>query len=191
MSSANSSTSTSASSYPASTIAKLLSITERRVHQLVKEAILPKASRGNYDLVQSVQGYIKYLRARSLGTADMDANNPNIAVERVRLIKMQADRLAMDIDEEKGRLLDAEEAARGWDNLIAHCRAVLLGIPNRLANQVAAINNAQEIAQILKQAIYEALIELSTTENIGKAIDQTQHEAQEAVEQNKELLVSN
>ncbi|MGB4191881.1 MAG: hypothetical protein WBJ81_04970, partial [Rickettsiales bacterium] len=96
------------SAYPASTIAKLFSITERRVHQLVQERVLPKASRGDYELVSCVQGYIKYLRERSLGSVDIEENNPNIANERARLIKMQADRLAMEIDEEKGRLLDAE-----------------------------------------------------------------------------------
>jgi len=174
--------------YPASTIAKLFSITERRVHQLVQERVLPKASRGNYELVSCVQGYIKYLRERSLGSVDLDENNPNIANERARLIKMQADKLAMEIDEEKGRLLDADKATRAWDNLIARCRAVLLGIPNKLANQVVAINNPEEVAQLLKKAIYEALEELSTTENIGEDLDEIQNEIQSDVEQNKELL---
>lgn len=178
------------SAYPASTIAKLFSITERRVHQLVQERVLPKASRGDYELVSCVQGYIKYLRERSLGSVDIEENNPNIANERARLIKMQADRLAMEIDEEKGRLLDAERATRAWDNLIARCRAVLLWIPNRLANQILAINNAKEVAQLLKKAIYEALEELSTTENIGEEIDETQHETQDDIEQDKELLKS-
>lgn len=174
--------------YPASTIAKLFNITERRVHQLVQERVLPKASRGNYELVSCVQGYIKYLRDRSLGSVDIDENNPNIANERARLIKMQADKLAMEIDEEKGKLLDADKAIKAWDNLIARCRAVLLGIPNRLANQVVAINNAQEVAQLLKKAIYEALEELSTTENIEEEIDETQHETQEGTDQDKELF---
>lgn len=174
-------------SYPASTIAKLFDLTERRVHQLVKERVLPRSSRGNYELVSCIKGYINYLRERSLGAVDIEENNPNIANERARLIKMQADRLAMEIDEEKGRLLDAEKAIRAWDNLIARCRAVLLGIPNRLANQVVAINNAKEVAQLLKKAIYEALEELSTTENIGEGIDDTQYETQEDTEQSKEL----
>ena len=181
---------TTIASYSASTIAKLFDITERRVHQLVKERVLPKASRGNYELVPCIKGYIKYLRERSLGSIDMEENNPNIANERARLIKMQADKLAMEIDEEKGRLLDADKAARAWDNLIARCRAVLLGIPNRLANQVVAINNAKEVAQLLKKAIYEALEELSTTENIGEEIDDTQieTETQGSTERDQELL---
>jgi phage terminase Nu1 subunit (DNA packaging protein) len=156
------------------------------VHQLVKDGILPKASRGNYELVPSIKGYIKYLRDRSLGAIDMEENNPNIANERARLIKMQADKLAMEINEEKGKLLDAEKATSAWDNLIARCRAVLLGVPNRLANQIVAINNAQEVAQILKKAIYEALEELSTTENIGEPLDETQDETQYEIESDAE-----
>ena len=169
-------------SYPVSTIAKLFDLTERRVQQLAAEGVIPKASKGKYELVPCVKGYINYLKQRSLG----EVTNPNIATERARLLKMQADKLAMEIDEEKGRLLDAEKAARAWDNLIARCRAVLLGIPNRLANQVIAINNAQEAAHILKQAIYEALEELSTTENTGDPLDETHNQTKDVAEQNTE-----
>lgn len=165
--------------YPVSTIAKLFDLTERRVQQLTKEGVIPKSSRGKYELVPTVKGYINYLKGRA-----SDGSITNVATERARLIKMQADKLAIELDEEKGRLLDAEKAIKAWDNLISHCRAVLLGIPNRLANQVVAINNAQEVAQILKQAIYEALEELSTTENIWEEIDETQ----EGSDQDQELL---
>ena len=173
--------------YPVSTIAKLFDLTERRVQQLTKEGIIPKSSKGKYELVPSVKGYINYLKERSLGASDMEANNSNIANERASLIKMQADKLAMEIDEEKGRLLDVKKAETAWDNLIAHCRAVLLGIPNRLANQIVEINNPEEVALILKQAIYEALTELSTTENIGEETDETQDD----IEQNSESLAQN
>ncbi len=146
--------------YPVSTIAKLFDLTERRVQQLAKEGVIPKSSKGKYELVPSVKGYINYLKAKSFGTNDIVSSD--IAIDRGRLLKMQADKLAMEMDTAKGQLLDREEVKAGWINLLTRCRARLLAIPNRLAYQLTSTTNVHEIAQILKQAIYEALEELAT-----------------------------
>ena len=53
--------------YPASTLAKLFHLTERRVQQLARDGIIAKGIKGKYDLVSSVQGYVKYLQERALG----------------------------------------------------------------------------------------------------------------------------
>ena len=62
----------SAATYPVSTIAKLLMLTERRVQQLTADGVIPKPERGRYELIPAVQGYIKYLRARTLGADALD-----------------------------------------------------------------------------------------------------------------------
>lgn len=43
-------------------VARLLTITDRRVQQLAKDGYIPKPSRGLYSLVGAVQGYIRFLR---------------------------------------------------------------------------------------------------------------------------------
>ncbi len=48
--------------YPTDVIANLLCISERRVEQLVKKKIIPKAGRGVFDLGSTVQSYIRYLQ---------------------------------------------------------------------------------------------------------------------------------
>ena len=48
--------------YPTDVIANLLNISERRVEQLVKKKIIPKAGRGVFDLGSTVQSYIRYLQ---------------------------------------------------------------------------------------------------------------------------------
>ena len=48
--------------YPTEIIANLLNLSERRVEQLTKKKIIPKAGRGVYDLGQTVQAYIRYLQ---------------------------------------------------------------------------------------------------------------------------------
>ncbi len=52
----------SSPSQPIGVIAKLLDLSERRVQQLSREGVIPKATRGQYDLIGSVRGYVRYLR---------------------------------------------------------------------------------------------------------------------------------
>ncbi|MBQ7594685.1 MAG: hypothetical protein IJU48_10075 [Synergistaceae bacterium] len=54
--------------YPKETIANLLNISERRIEQLVKQKIIPKAGRGVFDLGPTVQAYVRYLQGLSSGT---------------------------------------------------------------------------------------------------------------------------
>ena len=162
-------------SYPVSTIAKLFDLTERRVQQLAKEGIIPKANKNMYEIVPSVQNYIKYLRRER----PEDATLNNASTHRARLIKIKADKLEMEMKVAKGKLLDAEKAEAGWDNLIARCRAGILAIPSRLALQVS-MTAPKEAEQLMKEALHEALLELSTTPNIGDKID-------DDIKQSKEL----
>jgi len=149
--------------YPVSTIAKLFDLTERRVQQLTKEGVIPKSSRGKYELVPTVKGYINYLKGKS--GLDGCGATINIANERARLIKMQADKLAMELEEEKGRLLDASEVEDAWNNIVTRCRSALLRIPSKLALQLS-VASPQEAEHIMKKAINDALLELSQTNDI-------------------------
>ena len=53
--------------YPKETIANLLNISERRIEQLVKQKVIPKAGRGVFDLGPTVQAYVRYLQGLSSG----------------------------------------------------------------------------------------------------------------------------
>ena len=50
-------------------MAKLLDLTPQRVQQLANSGVIPKAGHGKYDLIYSVQSYIRHLREMS-GTPD-------------------------------------------------------------------------------------------------------------------------
>ena len=41
-------------------ISQLLKLTERRIQQLAKDGIVPKADRGEYDMIPVVHAYIDY-----------------------------------------------------------------------------------------------------------------------------------
>ena len=76
-----------ATSFNIQAIAKLLKLSERRIQQLAKEGVIPKAERGKYDLIGSVQGYIDFLKAKAGGdfTAEEVLKNKN------KLLKAKAE----------------------------------------------------------------------------------------------------
>ena len=53
--------------YPKETIANLLNISERRIEQLARKKIIPKAGRGVFDLGPTVQAYVRYLQGLCSG----------------------------------------------------------------------------------------------------------------------------
>ena len=53
--------------YSKETIANLLNVSERRIEQLVRQRIIPKAGRGVFDLGPTVQAYVRYLQGLCSG----------------------------------------------------------------------------------------------------------------------------
>jgi len=143
--------------YPVKTIAKLLDLTERRVQQLARDGVIPKADNGRYDLVQAVRGYIKYLRDRAQGNgAPADAH-----AERARLTRLKADREEIELFQLRGELVPVDEAAALLEQVIVACRSRILAIPTRAAPLVARKRKAAEVREILTRVTDEALHELA------------------------------
>ena len=115
---------------PIGVIARLLDLSERRIQQLSREGVIPKAERGQYDLVGSVRGYVVYLRDLAVKA---QAGAPDFGVERARLIKAKADLAEMEADGRRGDLLPADAVEAAWTAVLARLRARLLVLPDRLA----------------------------------------------------------
>ena len=149
-----------ASSFNIQAIAKLLKLSERRIQQLAKEGVIPKAERGKYDLVNSVHGYIDYLKAKAGGefTAEEVLKNKN------KLLKAKAELAEIDKMKASGELIPKEEVKRTWLELVQKVKQKLLSIPNKVAPIVVTIKSINEIKLILQDKIYEALYEISSDE---------------------------
>ena len=93
----------SSASQPIGVIARLLDLSERRVQQLSREGVIPKAERGQYDLIGSVRGYVRYLRDQALKA---QAGAPDYAAERARFIRARADLAEMEAEEKQNALFD-------------------------------------------------------------------------------------
>jgi hypothetical protein len=118
----------SSTTQPIGVIARLLDLSERRVQQLSREGVIPKAERGQYDLIGSVRGYVRYLRDHALkAQAGRQTMNARASSGRGRPAEMEA--------EESAAPVAAEQIEAAWIAVLALSNPPL-ALPDRLAPQV-------------------------------------------------------
>ncbi|CAN5734737.1 hypothetical protein BH23PSE1_BH23PSE1_04320 [soil metagenome] len=143
---------------PIGVIARLLDLSERRVQQLSREGVIPKAERGRYDLVGAVRGYVADLREQAVLAL---AGAPDFGVERARLIKARADLAEMEAGGRRGELLPAEAGEAAWTAVLARLRARLLVLPDRLAPLCFEETTIAGVRDRIRRAVRAALDELA------------------------------
>lgn len=159
-----------ANAQPIGVIARLLDLSERRVQQLSREGVIPKAERGQYDLVGAVRGYVVYLRDQAVRA---QAGAPDFAVERARLIKARADLAEMEAHGRRGDLLPAPSVEAAWTAVLARLRSRLLVLPDRLAPLCFEETTIAGVRDQIRGAVREALEELAQTPVVAADPDGT------------------
>jgi phage terminase Nu1 subunit (DNA packaging protein) len=148
----------SSASQPIGVIAKLLDLSERRVQQLSREGVIPKATRGQYDLIGSVRGYVRYLRDQAIKA---QAGATDYAAERARFIRARADLAEMEAEQRRGSLIAAEQIEAAWIAVLALLRTRLLALPDRLAPRVHEQSTVGDTRNLIRAAIREVLDDLA------------------------------
>ncbi len=105
--------------YSKEVIADLLNISERRLEQLAKKKIIPKAGRGVFDLGPTVQAYVRYLQGlcsgaiRSKDTSELDKRLLEAKVlereSKARQAKYKADLLERKLNEAQDKQDDSAD----------------------------------------------------------------------------------
>ena len=147
---------TSPETHSLETICKLLDLSPRRVQQLSKEGVIPKAERGQYELLPAVRGYIRYLKERSI--------NPGVVSfdeVRARKTAAEAELVEIELKEKRGNLISVDDVVATWVELIGACKSRMLSMPAKLAPVVAVEDNPSICKQIIEDQVLEALQELS------------------------------
>ena len=155
---------------PIAVIAKLLDLSERRVQQLSREGVIPKATRGQYDLVGSVRGYVRYLRDQAVSA---QAGAPDYAAERARYIRARADLAEMEANQWRGALIAADDIEVAWIKVLALLRTRVLALPDRMAPQVHALASLSETRNLLGANLREALEDLANSDVQPDTDDET------------------
>ena len=151
--------------YPVTVIAKLLDLTDRRVQQLTSEGVIPKTERGRYELVPAVRGYIRYLRDRSIGKDG--AIIPDIASERARLTREQADRMAMENAKARGELIPTPLVQKSIERAFSAFGARIDAVPRKAVPRLKGCSGDAAREKVLRELIREALHELSAFDFSG------------------------
>ena len=141
----------------ASQLVTELNIDRRKLGQvLIKCDVVKQSGKIKYYLVQDV---VKHLYIK---------DNAVITIEEARKQKAiaEAELLQLNLEREKGNLLDRELIDKQWANLIMACKNKLNALPNKLAPMLAVESGIDVVKNMLSLNINEALTELSKGDDI-------------------------
>jgi phage terminase Nu1 subunit (DNA packaging protein) len=148
--------------FPVGTIAKLLMISERQVQWLTKEGIIPKAERGRYELAGAVQGYIKYLKDRSVGGDRGGAIDYH--AEKARLTKLQADTAELTLAKEQSQVTTLDQVERMVTKAFAEVRAGMRNLPGRTVSLLIGETDERRFKSVLMDEIDQVLETLANAD---------------------------
>lgn len=138
--------------------ANYLSMNTRTFTDLVARGVIKKRNKQEYNLDEVREQYIKYIR--SVASNRMTTEGLDLANERARLAKEQADAKEMQNEVERGELVYIRDVASSLEKQLYRVRSKLLVIPNRVAPECNAVETVLEVQDIVERAILEALDEL-------------------------------
>jgi len=145
-------------------LAAVLGITERAVTKLVERKILCREARGCFDLADSVQAYIAHREAvvsAQHGQGAYGKARAELTLERTRLMRLKREEL-------EGRLIPVTEMIAAGTAVCTTVKTRLLGVASKIAPQLINLKTAAQAQEIVYEANWEALDELSKIETIGK-----------------------
>jgi phage terminase Nu1 subunit (DNA packaging protein) len=148
-------------------IAKLFGVTERRVQQLAQDGIIPAVQTRPYkfDLLPTVQAYIKYLSDKANGREQKSVDNVQAEADKLRaeadLKRHKADIAEMQLKELEGKMHRSEDVEAMTNDLVYTIRSMIMAIPGRLAMDVAKAANAAEASALMRNECAKILTELS------------------------------
>jgi phage terminase Nu1 subunit (DNA packaging protein) len=145
-------------------IARLFEVTPGRIYQLVDEGIIPRVARGQYDLIASVQSYLRHLRKQ---LSDARVGLGDYGNERARLTRARADVAEMDRSVKTGELVPADQLEETWLTLAGNVRTRILAVPDKIAPRIVTVKNPVEAAKLIRHELNEALSEIATTKVPG------------------------
>lgn len=140
-------------------LAEIFAVTDRYIRKLAKEDIVKKSEiRGKYLLVESVKGFIEFLRESN--STDVDLKEAKLKKETEKITK-DIELKTIKISELKNELHSAEIVKKVMTIMLTNLKGKLLAIPNKIAPLVVGCDNLGDIQDIVLDSIEDVLLELS------------------------------
>jgi len=143
-------------------LARLFNVSERRIQQLAKDNVIQRTGYGTYDLIGSVQSYIKYLQSEYRKGSE-DLYKKEIQRQNAALLTLKTEEKAFHLARLKEEWVCAAEVEEEWGRQILNARAKLLALPHK-ATPILRNCDPSEVEAVLRDLIYETLNELSEME---------------------------
>lgn len=103
-------------SVPVSKLAAILKLSERHVFKLCEQGTLPKSEKSSVPLFESLVAFIEYQRSDS----------DELSAERLRKTTEEADKLSLDNERTRGKLVEIEAVYKRFESLFVSLRARIL-----------------------------------------------------------------
>ena len=154
-------------------LAEVLGLTQGRISQLAADGVLDCERPGNgkrlYDLDQSVQSYISYLKESLSGRSPADSEaESRKAVADADYKAAKARQEEIKLAELEGRMHSAEDVEAATNQLVYAVRSQLLALPGRVAVD-AEMRSAQEVSGVVRREVCAVLEGLTDYEYDPKA----------------------
>ena len=140
-------------------LAEIFGVTDRYVRMLAKDEVVKKSgTRGKYLLIESIKGFIEFLRESS--SADVDLKEVKLKKETEKIAK-DIELKAIKISELKNELHSADIVRKVMTVMLTNLKGKLLAVPNKIAPLVVGCDNLGDIQDIVSSSIEDVLLELS------------------------------
>ena len=142
-------------------LAKLLDLTPQRVCQLVNEGVLPKASRGSYEMRACVNAYINFLREKNMTAS---GSQHDYRTEKARLTKAQADLAELELAKSNGEVASVEEFEKATSAVMTMVKINMLNVPQRIVTRLLGETDETKFKDVLQDEIRQALETIAGSE---------------------------
>ena len=147
-------------------IAKLFGVSVRRVQQLTQEGIITtvRVSNANrYDLLPTIQRYIKYLQDKATGREAKkdDGSESRKSKAEADLKESKAGMASLELKELEAKMHRSEDVEAVMTDIVFVIRGMLVSLPGRLAVDTYNSASPAEASVIIRDEVYKILNELA------------------------------
>ena len=140
-------------------LAEIFGVTDRYIRMLAKDEVVKKSgTRGKYLLIESIKGFIEFLKESS--SADVDLKEAKLKKETEKIAK-DIELKTIKISELKNELHSAEIVKKVMTVMLTNLKGKMLAVPNKIAPLVVGCDNLGDIQDIVLSSIEDVLLELS------------------------------
>ena len=150
---------TEAPTFKIEIIARICDLSERHLRRLVKEGVLSGPAKKGQWPITNVSEYIRHLRGDADGAGTVGVNDAH--KHRTRLLKEQADKLELENELTRGKLVDMEKCVAVFGSFVDGIQKNVLSIPSKVGPLAANETDPAVCEAITDKFLRETLTDIS------------------------------